>query len=311
VSYYFELPQSTCALTSGNGQAYILVTYAGPEDFRTLSPADVQLQILAACMLESPILLKASDSNLTLANTDAFEIGLKIERKIQQLAWLDICASVFHEVCPGYSNKPHAALEHICQTYKDCDITLVITPVFACYQRVMNAIRPFSKGVCFPVSVCNYLIDGLDQCLTSIFYCNHPDYGQPHDMLASHQHSRFPIFHCNMQLAEEEVWTYTPIARNPVGGQAFHSDATAYHSQVEITLNRYSTECAKGIDDYNFDATNESSTSLGWNDSCFDCSSPHPWMHNKVILCPHKDRVELSEAAAKNYKEWLAKYTAC
>jgi hypothetical protein len=60
VSYYFKLPQSTCALTSGGGQAYTLVTYAHPEDFHTLSPANVQLQILAACMQDSPILLKAS-----------------------------------------------------------------------------------------------------------------------------------------------------------------------------------------------------------------------------------------------------------
>ncbi len=55
VSYYFELPQSTCAMISGNGQAYTLVTYAGPKDFRTLSPANIQLQILPACMQDSPI----------------------------------------------------------------------------------------------------------------------------------------------------------------------------------------------------------------------------------------------------------------
>jgi hypothetical protein len=67
VSYYFELPQSTCALTSGNGQAYTLVAYAGPEDFRNLSHANVQLQILAACMQDSPILLKASNFNLPSA----------------------------------------------------------------------------------------------------------------------------------------------------------------------------------------------------------------------------------------------------
>ncbi len=130
VSYYFELPQSTRAITSGNGQAYTLMTYAGPKDFRTLSPANVQLQILAACMQDSPILLKASNFNLPSGNTDKFEVGLKIECKIQQLAWPEICASVFHYVCPGYSNKPQAALEHIHQTYKDCDGTLVTTPVF-------------------------------------------------------------------------------------------------------------------------------------------------------------------------------------
>jgi hypothetical protein len=41
VSYYFELPQSTCVMISGNGHAYTLVAYASPKDFRTLSPADV------------------------------------------------------------------------------------------------------------------------------------------------------------------------------------------------------------------------------------------------------------------------------
>jgi hypothetical protein len=99
VSNYFELPQSTCAMISGNGQAYIIVTYVGPEDFCTLSPAKVQLQILATCMQDSPILLKASNFNLTSANTDAFKVGLEIERKIRKLAWPEICASVFHEVC--------------------------------------------------------------------------------------------------------------------------------------------------------------------------------------------------------------------
>jgi hypothetical protein len=33
-------------------------------------------------------------------------------------------------------------------------------------------------------------------------------------------------------------------------------------------------------------------------------------MHNKVILCPHKDCAMIREAATKNYKEWLAKYKA-
>jgi hypothetical protein len=214
-------------MISGNGQAYTLVTYVNPKDFRTLSPANVQLQILAACMQDSPIFLKASDFNLSSANTNAFEVDLEIERKIQKLAWPEICASIFHEVCPGYSDKPNAALKHICQTYKDNDRTLVTTPVFAYYQRIMNANHPFSKDVHFPVSVCNYLINSLDQCLTSIFCRNHPDYDQPHDTRASLQRSRLPIILCAMQSAKEEVQTYTSIARNAIGSQAIHSNATA------------------------------------------------------------------------------------
>jgi hypothetical protein len=103
---------------------------------------------------------------------------------------------------------------------------------------------------------------------------------------------------------------YTSIARNAIGGQAFYSDATAYPSQAETTVNRYSTEHTKGTDGYNPDVTNKSSTSLEQNDSCFGCSSPHPWMRNKVVLCPHKNHAGIHETAAKKHKEWLAKCKA-
>jgi hypothetical protein len=274
VSYYFELPQPTRAMIGGNGQAYTLVTYAGPKDFCTLSPANVQLQILAACMQDSPILLKVSNFNLPPANTDAFEVSLKIERKIRQLTWPEICASIFHKVCPRYSKKPHVALEHIHQTYKDSAGTLVTTPVFAYYQRVVNPICPFSKDVCFPVSMCNYLIDGLDHRLTSISRHNYPNYGQPHNMLASHQCSQFSIILCTMQSAEEEILTYTSIARNAIGGQTFHYNATAYPCQDKITLNRYSTEGVKKTEGSNSNAT-KLGTSPGREFSCFGCGGPH------------------------------------
>jgi hypothetical protein len=66
-------------MTNGHGHTYNLVPYAGPNDFRQLSSAKVQLQILATCMQDSPILLKALDVDLHLVNTDVFEIGLEIE----------------------------------------------------------------------------------------------------------------------------------------------------------------------------------------------------------------------------------------
>jgi hypothetical protein len=107
-------------------------------------------------------------------------------------------------------------------------------------------------------------------------------------MLASHQCSWFPTILRAMQSAEKEVQTYTSIARNAIGDQAFHSNATAYPSQAEITLNRYSTECIKGNDSSNSNAT-KLGTLPGQESSCFGCGGPHPWMRNKVITCPHKD----------------------
>jgi hypothetical protein len=81
-------------MTNGNRQEFTLVRHAGPDNFRMLSLAVSQLQILAACMQDSPILLKSLDFNLLSAKTDAFKVGLENERKIWQLAWQDICASL-------------------------------------------------------------------------------------------------------------------------------------------------------------------------------------------------------------------------
>jgi hypothetical protein len=87
-------------------------------------------------------------------------------------------------------------------------------------------------------------------------------------MLASYQSSWFTIILCAMQSAKEDVQMYTSIARNAIGGQAFHSNATAYLSQTETTLNRYSPRRTKGMDrGYNSDATNKSNTYLRQSDS--------------------------------------------
>jgi hypothetical protein len=100
------------------------------------------------------------------------------------------------------------------------------------------------------------------------------------------------------------------IARNAVGSQTFHAKATAYPSQAEITVNRYSTKRVKGNDGSTSNAT-KLGTSARRKSSCFGCGGPHPWMRNKVITCPHKDQAGIRETAAKIYKEWLAKFKAC
>ncbi len=46
VSYYIELPQSSRAMTNGAGGTYTLISFCGAGDLRTLSPEDVQTQIL-------------------------------------------------------------------------------------------------------------------------------------------------------------------------------------------------------------------------------------------------------------------------
>ncbi len=58
------------------------------------------------------------------------------------------------ELCSGYSNQPHAALEHIRQVHTDKDGNAVSSLVQAYYQQLMNASRPFSSQQEYPISMC-------------------------------------------------------------------------------------------------------------------------------------------------------------
>jgi hypothetical protein len=171
-AYYIKLPQGTCAMTNRNGGAYTLVSYLGPANLRTLTPPEVKVQILGVCLQDEPILLQASNFNLAIVNTDANAFAIDNERKILKIAWHQICTSIFNEICPEYFNQPQATLKHIKQSYQDGDGNVVCTPAFAYYQRMMNAMRPFAGDECFPVSVCNKFIDGINQHLVPIF-CRH------------------------------------------------------------------------------------------------------------------------------------------
>jgi len=166
-SYYIELPQSSQAMTNGTGAAYTLVSFLGVDDIWT--PEAVKVDILIPVHQDGPIMLAASDFNLTHANTDTHSIVADIDGKILKLAWHQLCASIFTEIFPGYSNQPQAALEHIKQSFLDSEGNLICTPVFAYYQQMMNAMRLFAGEVVFPKSVCNALIDGMDKCLMAIF----------------------------------------------------------------------------------------------------------------------------------------------
>ncbi len=76
---------------------------------------------------------------------------------------------MFTKLCPGYSNQPHAALEHIRQVHTDKDGNAVSSSIQAYYQQLMNASRPFSSQREYPVSVCARFINGLDPRLLTGF----------------------------------------------------------------------------------------------------------------------------------------------
>jgi hypothetical protein len=206
-------------MVNGTGAAYTLVSFLGTNDHCTLAPNVVRTLILIPVLQDGPVMLEASDFNLQNANTNSVVISKEIDGKILKLTWHQLCASIFNKLCPGYSNQPQTVLEHIKQLYLDAKGNLVCTPVFAYYQRMMNAMRPFAGEAQFPKSVCNALIDSLDKCLMAIFHQNYADHALLHDLTASYQRSHFPTILQAMQLAEDKVQSISAIACSSVGGQ--------------------------------------------------------------------------------------------
>jgi hypothetical protein len=99
VDYYIELPQTIQGVCPGANDINIEM-FCGAANLRTLSTAAVWV-LLDQVQQDAPVLLKASDFNLQAANTDSIDLAAEINRHILKLAWHQICASLFAEVCAG------------------------------------------------------------------------------------------------------------------------------------------------------------------------------------------------------------------
>jgi hypothetical protein len=80
--FYIELPQTSRQLLNGTGTAYNLLTFHGPSDLRTLSPAEIQAQLLDVTFQDGPVDLQPACFNLSSARTDSTKLRSEIEAKI-------------------------------------------------------------------------------------------------------------------------------------------------------------------------------------------------------------------------------------
>ena len=311
-SYYLELPQTTQAMVNGGGAAYNLTTFHGDDDIKIMLPEAIVTDILEHTLQDGPISLQDSDFNLNHANIDTEDIRIQIEKKILKLSSAQIFKSVFDTICPGYSEQPHAAVEHIVQSYRNGEGTLVTTTVFDYYQRLMRAARPFATQQTFPISLVNKFMDGIDDRLRPKFRSLFPTYSIQQDRSGRNQRKTLPVALAAAQQAEDEIRSVQEIARGAIG-QTFVSNvvgaypaaaAQAFPSQAEQTLNRYQSD-GESVDSRST-ATNRSKGTP----ECFGCGEPHPWMRKlsngeHKIVCPNKDRPGVRERAEREYKAFI------
>jgi len=178
VKFYIKLPQSSRELVNGNGGAYRLTTFLGPDDICLIPAAEFSRDILTVTLQDGPIDLFWPDFNLTSAKTDSTTIATKISSKIIRLATPSILGHLFNQLCPGYSKEPHAALDHIWQTYDDATGKTIFSLVYDYYTRILGASRPFIDQEVLPVSICQVFMDGLNFCLLAGFHTHFPNFSQ-------------------------------------------------------------------------------------------------------------------------------------
>jgi hypothetical protein len=133
--YYIELLNTIAPMINGSGIIYNLSTYHGPADICTITATKVLTEIVDLCLQMGPITLENANFNLTAANIDTSKHRDLLNSKILQLGFKQICAAMFKQLCPSYSNKPHAVIEHICQSAPGPNGQLIVAPVHEYFQR--------------------------------------------------------------------------------------------------------------------------------------------------------------------------------
>ncbi len=296
--YYIQLPQTSHQLVNGTGTAYNLLMFHGASDLRTLSPTEIQAQLLEVTFQDGPINLQPARFNLSSARTDSTELRSEIEAKILRLSFSTVCNALFLELCPGYSSQPHAAIDHIRQMHTDRDGNQVASTVQAYFQQLMGAARPFSSQQDFPVSVCAKFQEGLDPRLQIGFRRYFPAHSVVQLLNATHWQKMLQTMLQAAQQAEDDLHTVQHITREVVGmSQAFHAGATggiqtvagAFPSQANTMLTHYSSNGKLQAASHPLRGGGLQHPWL-----CFGCGGPHPYSEfcgneGHVIICPNKD----------------------
>jgi hypothetical protein len=172
--YYIELPQTAKAMNTGTNQAYNLTTWQGSANLRVMSCVDVITSILDITLQDGPVDLQQAAFGLTSARTKGTVLGSSIDSKIMKLTYPTVCKTLFTELCPNYSDQPHAALDLIKQVSTDSNGNLVSATIYAYHTRLMNADRPFTSERHYPISLCAKFMEGMDPRLVPGFQRNFP-----------------------------------------------------------------------------------------------------------------------------------------
>jgi hypothetical protein len=209
---YIKLPQTSVGLVNNSRVNNTLLMFNGPADLCTLTPAKVRAQILDLTLQHNPLDLLPPSFNIKTARTDSTALRININSKILCLTFATICNTLFMELCPGYSNQPPAALNHIHLVHVDVVGNQVFSTIQAYFQQLMSAAHPFSSQREFPVSVCQRFMDGLNPHLMTGFCRNFPNHSVLQPLNALHQRWTLQLMFQAAQQADDDFTSTQRIA---------------------------------------------------------------------------------------------------
>ena len=221
---------------------------------------------------------------------------------------------MFTELCPGYSNQPHAVLEPIRQVHNDKDGNPVSSSVQAYYQQLLNASCPFTSQRAYPVSVCSRFVSGLDPHLLTAFCRNFLKHSDIQPLDAAHQRKVLQEMLKAAQSAEDDLIATQRIACEAVGlSQGFLANSQgggglkspvvgAYPSQAEDTSRRYAPRGGQSTD--GLASTPGGDRRARRPFACHGCGVLHPWTEFRngehIVVCPTQNNPGIRDNARRD-----------
>jgi hypothetical protein len=260
-----------------------------------MSCNEVKTDILYITLQDGPLDLQPAAFGLTSACANGIVLRTAVDNKIMKLAYLTICKTLFIELCPDYSDQPHVALNLIKQVSVDHDGNQVVASVYTYHTRLMNAARPFTTEIFYPISLCTKFMEGMDPRLFAGFRRNFPTHSTVEMLHADIQRKKLQEMLVAAQRAKDDLASVQRAAREAVGllqsffmrGKA--QSASAFPSQAETTLTKYSSTGGSCVERRPI--------------NCFCCGGPHPWSEfidgKHVVKCPNRSNPGVADNVTK------------
>jgi hypothetical protein len=289
--YYIQLPQRTVQLLNGNNVAYNLTTFLGAANLLTLSPLEIQRDILDETHQDGPFDLLQPAFNLTSCQMDSSVVYRNLKTLVVKLASDTVHEQLFSVLVPEYSMEPQSVLEHIWQSYVDDSGVPILQSAQVYYTTFLNAMQPFYDLEEYPIDVAGVFMAHIEPTLMKMksFRVHYPDFGQACERTAIIQRWILMDMLKALIRAEADVSNILEIvSADKREGDQFHvkpSTILAYPSVAEQTINLYTPGSGDALKSVEME---------GKDLSCFGCGHPHLWSKKAngkwIVICPNKDQ---------------------